>query len=147
MTKSHLFTALTIALATSLAFRSSVIVLTPSIDKTLLIKTGGDHFSTGDYVMTSINDEIVGNQKITKQVGCVPGQILSRKDRELFCDGVSLGTAKTHSKTGVPLTATNNLGVIIDGYVYLQGTHIDSYDSRYFGLVKTEKLTKLFPIF
>lgn len=150
MKKTHLLYALSIAASVSVLFSNSVIVLTPSIDKSFLVKVPRFFESTLDvdsYVITKISDDVIGTHQITKQVGCLPGDTLKTEGREIFCDETSLGIAKEFSMTGAPLKMTTFTGVIPDGYVYLKGTHIDSYDSRYFGLVKSNKTQQLLPIF
>lgn len=150
MNKKQFIYALSLALLVSILFRSSVIVLTPSIDKTLLLKvpkTIEAKYQVNTYVTTLISNNTIGTQLITKQIGCLPNQIITIKAREVFCDNKSLGVAKTFSLNRTALEITSDIGVIPDGYVYLKGEHIDSYDSRYFGLIKLSKLQKLIPIF
>jgi type IV secretory pathway protease TraF len=53
---------------------------------------------------------------------------------EFFCNNVYLGSAKTHSKNGVPVKAFEYDGIIPEGKFFAMGTCPDSYDSRYVGL-------------
>lgn len=124
-----------------------VVVTTPSIDKTILIKTKGEALLKGDYVMYNLKSKLVGDVKISKKIGCVEREKISVINRHIYCNGDFLGAAKTESKKGDKLNVFTNKDLIIpDGYVYIMGTHKDSFDSRYFGLVEKNKLKKLIPI-
>jgi conjugal transfer pilin signal peptidase TrbI len=123
-----------------------VVVLTPSIDKTILLKSNGD-ITKGDYVKYHLDNNLVGNIEITKIVGCFQGEKLKYDSMHFYCNGVELGLVKKESKRGDKLEPFTKKNMTIPkGYVYLMGTHKDSFDSRYFGLVKIDNLKKLIPI-
>lgn len=147
--KSKIFIVLFICFFLNLGMSSLVVVLTPSIDKVLLFVDFIDKKSEkNDYVSYNINSKIIGKERITKKVACVSGDLLSVVNRDYFCNGVFLGTAKKISRNGVKLNMEiKETTYIPEGYSYIKGTHIDSYDSRYFGLVKNENLVKLISIF
>ncbi|MBU1171314.1 MAG: S26 family signal peptidase [Proteobacteria bacterium] len=101
------------------------------------------HISSGDIVIfsVSIDQALVPNCmpcNITKIVGCLPGQHLKTQGRDFFCDGVFLGEAKTHSQQGVSVEAISYDGVIPENHFFATGTCKDSYDSKYFGLVRQD---------
>jgi len=85
---------------------------------------------------------------ITKYVACLPGEKLVVKNRQYFCNGVYLGTAKTHSLKGVPVKNFVYNGIIPPGKFFAIGIHKDSYDSRYAGLEDLKNVKAvLIPIF
>ncbi|RMG69050.1 MAG: hypothetical protein D6710_09360 [Nitrospirae bacterium] len=73
---------------------------------------------------------------IIKRVVCVEGERFYNIDRDYYCDGIYLGTAKTRSLTGKPLEQFKYDGIIPHGYFVAFGSDKNSFDSRYFGLVK-----------
>lgn len=60
----------------------------------------------------------------------VPGDTVSRIDREYFVNGSHVGRAKTHGSNGQPL-ALMDTGVLGADEYYVQAPHPDSLDSRY----------------
>lgn len=60
----------------------------------------------------------------------IPGDIVSRIDREYFVNGTYVGTAKTHGRNGQAL-ALMDTGVLGADEYYVQAPHPDSLDSRY----------------
>jgi type IV secretory pathway protease TraF len=72
---------------------------------------------------------------VVKYLKCDAGDRLEVKNHgEFFCNNIYLGSAKTHSKTGVPVKAFEYDGVIPEGKFFAMGSCADSYDSRYVGL-------------
>lgn len=117
----------------------------PAINRThslpfslFVIERGTKDVSPGDYVAFEPKASAVGGYRLTfvKEVVCAPGQTLSLKNRELFCDGKFIARAKTHSMKGEPLEVTQAQVLGEDQY-FVRGTHPDSFDSRYerFGLI------------
>ena len=71
---------------------------------------------------------------VVKYIKCDEGDLLEVKNHgEFFCNNVFLGSAKTHSKEGVPVKAFDYNGIIPKGKFFAMGNCIDSYDSRYVG--------------
>ena len=60
----------------------------------------------------------------------VPGDSVSRRERDFFVNGGFLGTAKTHSRAGTPLEPAP-AGVVPAGRYFVHAAHPDSLDSRY----------------
>ena len=58
------------------------------------------------------------------------GDQVVRQGRSFFINGEYLGDAKTESKGGVALEASNG-GTIPKGYYFIWTPHADSFDSRY----------------
>ena len=72
---------------------------------------------------------------VIKYIKCDAGDRLEVKHHgEFFCNNVYLGSAKTHSKEGIPVKAFEYDGIIPEGKFFAMGTCPDSYDSRYVGL-------------
>ena len=65
-----------------------------------------------------------------KIVAGVPGDTVSRMEREFFVNGEFVGTAKTQSRSGVAL-ALGPTGDLPLGRYYVRAPHPDSLDSRY----------------
>ena len=137
--------ALSIPLTVLMVAKNIVLATTESIDQTVLWKSPGT-IVKGDYVSYQINDPIIGDQLIIKQVGCTEGSHIALIEQSFYCNGTFIGQYKLQSKTGLKLSPTKALGQIPRGQVWLMGTHKDSYDSRYFGLVSKEQLLRLNPI-
>lgn len=133
-----------------------VVSLGHSIDKKVFWKTTPDNIQTGDYVVvtTDKNDQFAKGKNISKIVGCSGGEILLIKNDEYYCQDNYLGKAKKFSKTGIPVkpyNPCNNDSIcmyrIPDNYYFVIGTHKDSYDSRYFGVIPKERIiARLIPI-
>jgi len=60
----------------------------------------------------------------------VPGDTVTRIERDFFVNGGFAGTAKTSSRSGAALQA-GPTGVIPPGRYYVRAPHPDSLDSRY----------------
>jgi len=60
----------------------------------------------------------------------VPGDTVTRVERDFFVNGDFVGTAKSHSRTGVPLDL-GPTGELSPGHYYVRAPHPDSLDSRY----------------
>lgn len=60
----------------------------------------------------------------------VPGDTVTRIDRDFFVNGERIGTAKTHGRSGVPLDP-GPTGVIPPGRYFVSASNPDSLDSRY----------------
>lgn len=78
--------------------------------------------------------------EMIKRVGCDSGDLLTVKNRHYYCNGKLLGKAKTHSLDGIPVGHYGVSGVIPNGYLFAIGDTADSYDSRYYGLVKKPEI-------
>ena len=109
----------------------------------------------GDYVVlkTSENDEFAQGKVMVKRVTCVGGEVLKIVDLDYYCcktaeddfnSCVHLGKAKLYSKTGKRVFPFNPCGSnlcvveIPKGKFFVVNSHVDSYDSRYFGFVSQD---------
>ena len=83
-----------------------------------------------------------------KYIKCDEGDILRAEEGSFFCNDVYLGAAKTHSRKGVPVKAFEYNARIPENCFFDMGTHTDSYDSRYTGLVNKDEIKAVaIPVF
>jgi conjugal transfer pilin signal peptidase TrbI len=89
------------------------------------------------------------HQAFFKRVVGTAGDVITVKDRQVSVNGVAVGVAKTHTfdrRRLDPIDAT----VIPPGFLYVQGSSPDSFDSRYrsSGLVRLSDVkAKVRPLF
>ena len=89
------------------------------------------------------------DQAFFKRVAGMPGDTVTVADRDVFVNGLLVGRAKTHTFDRRPLQPISPT-VIPPGFLYVQGTSPDSFDSRYrtSGLVPLRDVqAKVRPIF
>jgi conjugal transfer pilin signal peptidase TrbI len=111
--------------------------------------------SRGDLIVYSFEGEAalrdfpgLRHQPFFKRVVGLPGDAVTVRDRDVFVNGQSVGRAKTHTFDRRPLMPIQST-VIPPGYLYVQGTSPDSFDSRYrsTGLVRqSDTKAKVRPI-
>ena len=79
------------------------------------------------------------HQPFFKRIAGLPGDAVTVQDREVFVNGVRVGRAKTQTFDRRPLEPIDST-VIPPGFLYVQGTSPDSFDSRYrsSGLVRQQ---------
>ena len=91
----------------------------------------------------------LNEQAFFKRVAGMPGDTVTVAGREVFVNGTMVGHAKTHTFDRRPLQPIAPT-VIPPGFLYVQGTSPDSFDSRYrnSGLVPLRDVqAKVRPIF
>ncbi len=88
------------------------------------------------------------NNVLIKEVGCIPGDLLTRDaDGVFFCNQTRLGKALTKDSRGniLPVFAFN--GLVPQKSYFMIGTDPRSFDSRYFGLIHDDAfLSKALPL-
>jgi conjugal transfer pilin signal peptidase TrbI len=91
----------------------------------------------GDFVVYRFTGEAgqrdypgLKEQALFKRVAGMPGDSVTVADRDVFVNGALVGHAKTHTFDRRPLQPIAPV-VIPPGYLYVQGTSPDSFDSRY----------------
>ena len=92
----------------------------------------------GSIVIFPWSDPILpdGVEHMTKHVMCLPGDMLERRGLVFYCNGNRITEAKSHTRSGDPLTLFNwDVGRIPDGVFFAATPHPDGYDSRYYGFV------------
>jgi conjugal transfer pilin signal peptidase TrbI len=109
----------------------------------------------GEYVVFAFEGEArrdypgLAGQPFFKRVAGLPGDVVTVRDRLVFVNGLPIGLAKEHTHDGRPLQPIEPT-VIPPGHLFVQGTHPDSFDSRYrsSGLVRMEQVAaRVNPIF
>ena len=88
------------------------------------------------------------NDRLVKEVGCSPGEMLSVNTKKtFFCGSKKLGTALEADSKGRFLPVFNYTGVVPESSYFMVGTNPRSFDSRYFGFIHADKiLYKALPI-
>jgi len=73
---------------------------------------------------------------LIKQVVGRAGAQVNAVEQDVYVDGMFVGKAKNHSKSGAKLAITRNK-IIPEKQLFVANAHADSYDSRYseFGLI------------
>lgn len=106
----------------------------------------------GDYVVFEIRSKHINSNKpvrVIKKVGCVEGETIKVVHKSFYCNNNQyLGTAKLSTEKGEELDHMNQEGPVRKNHFFAYGTHINSFDSKYFGLIKKERIVaKAYPLF
>lgn len=105
-----------------------------SVGHSIFVVTKGYVVSTdlkrGDYVTVLDPSNPDAGIWFVKQVVGLPGDQVHVRGRSVYIGERQYGEAKTHARTGRPLEVIQG-GIIPDGFVYIFGGSVDSYDSRY----------------
>jgi len=117
-------------------FNHLEIIISESIDHRFFWKIDGTP-KKGEYVTFKLTHPLisVNEARLTKKLVCWQGDMLTMKKREFFCNGKTMGKAKLKSTTGKRLPLFKFSGEIPQGMAFASGSHIDSFDSRYWGLL------------
>lgn len=104
------------------------------------------------YVLFELHTKYIEGaktNKVIKEVVCVEGETLRVEGKDYYCnEDEYLGRAKDFSLKGERLDNFVFNGVIPKGYTFVSGGHKDSYDSRYWGLLKKEDVKAIaYPVF
>jgi conjugal transfer pilin signal peptidase TrbI len=152
--------ALAIVLPLALLGRSLVpqmrIVMSPSIEAWAVRPDPGP-IASGDYVMFTLSHPLAGPTpvNVTKHALCLPGARLTmierpslsahgQRDGYYYCGGRLLGISKPFGRGGQRLAHFRwPGGPIPPGMAYVGSANPDSFDSRYFGLVRLDRLTRM----
>lgn len=99
-----------------------------------------DELQKGTYVLFDLYTKLRKDCRpctVIKRIACDEGDVLSSDPhRNYYCNDEYIGTAKLFAKNGTPLEPYKYNGVIPHGKMFVAGACIDSYDSRYFGLIE-----------
>ncbi len=127
-----------------------VVVRGESIRYRLALIVGGEAHK-GDYVNLRVAHPIISatgeEVLLTKLVACVAGETLRFDGTQFWCGDVLLGAVIAKTWDGKPLTPFVWNGPIPEGKAFVMGEHPRSFDSRYFGLVETQRLTPVWGLF
>ncbi|SFG37017.1 Type IV secretory pathway, protease TraF [Novosphingobium sp. CF614] len=146
---------LPIAMFAALFMPQVTLVMTPSIEAFAVRKSPGP-ILRGDYVMFTLRHAIAGPKpvSVTKHALCMPGDRLTMyetpsthaaraQEAHYLCNGALLGIALPFAHNGMKLDHMEWSGVIPAGMIYVGSPHPSGFDSRYFGLLPTSRLTRM----
>ena len=110
------------------------IKVTESIDGKLFLVIVDQAPKKGELVMFKAKKtlvDVVGMGQWTKFVCGVEGDVISHKERAVFINNVKVGDAIVKSKLFKKDMEIIDDGVIPKGFVFVCGTHLKSFDSKY----------------
>lgn len=145
-----------ITLLVGLALPRLTLVMSPSIDAWLLRRAPGP-ITKGDLVQFTLVHPLAGPKpvSVTKRALCLPGEILkaverpSRMGRGLtdgyyYCNGALLGVSRPFGRDGRKLEhlrwGDRPLPV---GFIYVGSDKPQGFDSRYYGPIGIDRLTRM----
>lgn len=136
-----------------------IIATSDSLNHRIFFKVPADtaRIKRGDYLLFQlqkgehkpfIRKGLKENKMLIKEVGCTPGDFLTRDtEKVFFCEQIRLGKALTKDSKGNVLPVFDFTGPIPKGSYFMIGTNPRSFDSRYFGLINDDAfLSKALPI-
>lgn len=134
-----------IALVVATAYQHLLVNLTPSLPYVLAVLERGVPIRRGDLVVFRFEGGEIGpylrGQWFFKRVVGLPDDEVQVHGRNVFVNATLVGFAKLRAQSGEPLDPIVP-GAIPAGRYYVQGTHPDSFDSRYRanGLIRAEQI-------
>lgn len=145
-----------VGLAAWWAIPQVTLVMSPSIEA-WAVRASPGRIAKGDYVMFMLSHPLAGPKpvNVTKHALCMPGERISliekpslmdphRWDGWYFCGNQLLGVSKPYGKNGQRLDHWRPAGGLIPpGMVYVGSHNPDSFDSRYYGPVALDRLTRM----
>ena len=82
------------------------------------------------------------HDQMIKKVGCLPGEQLTMDAaNQFFCNGRSLGQALEADSKGRPLPRFSFTGSVPADKLFMVGTHLRSYDSKYYGFIDVHEIS------
>jgi type IV secretory pathway protease TraF len=131
------------------------LVMTPSIDAWAVRRAPGP-IARGDLVSFTLVHPLAGNKplSVTKYALCMPGDRISMIEKPsakkgsldgyYFCNGKFLGVSKPRSRSGVKLYHWHPDGAIMPSdMIFVGSSYKDGFDSRYYGPVEIDRLTRM----
>lgn len=146
----------TVIVITWIGFYLITFIVTPSIDKTVLVLDvfTNKPIKTNDYVRFILDHELIGGKHaVVKLAGCIEGQLLARKEDAFYCDEKRLVPVrlrrekKDNQEIGDLLPQLYHDGIIPPGKLFVHGTDQYSFDSRHWGFVNIQDARRMIPIF
>ena len=106
--------------------------VTPSLPYRLFVIHKGERPARGDFVAFRWpgGGPYAAGATFVKEIAGLPGDVVTRRERSFFVNGVPVGEAKTQSLAGETLEPGPTGIVPADAY-YVRAPHPDSLDSRY----------------
>lgn len=145
-----------VGLATCWAMAQVIWVMSPSIDVWAVRRAPG-LIVKGDLVLFSLSHPLAGPEpvQVTKYALCFPGERISMIEKPsttalnefdgwYYCEGKLLGISKPFGRNGQRLDHWRPAnGLILPGTIYVGSHHVSGFDSRYYGPVPIERLTRM----
>ena len=122
------------------------IAVSPSLShRIFILDRSGRTPRTGDYVLFTFASPLYEQgkrHKAIKEVICREGERLTvdRLQRNFYCEGRYVATAKVASRKEKPLPLFVHNGAIPKGMLFVTGAHRDSFDSRYWGFLEEKTI-------
>ncbi len=137
-----------LALGVYVSERHILVTVSASVEHRWFWRSG-DKPARGDYATFLLEHPLAGDRpvRLTKRLACWGGDVLNVSDRDYYCNGTFLGVAKETGLNGQALPQFVYNGHIPHGKAFAFGTHKDSFDSRYWGLVDVAATERLSPLF
>lgn len=132
------------------------LVMSPSIDAWAVRRAPGP-IGKGDLVEFTLSHPVAGPKpvSVTKRALCLPGERLREIERLsvdgregtrswYYCGRTFLGASRPFGHDGRPLPHLHwGDRPIPSGYIYVGSDHAGGFDSRYFGPVRLERVTRM----
>ena len=131
------------------------LVMTPSIEAWVVHRSPGP-IRRGDLISFILSDPVAGPKPvaITKYALCLPGDRISMVEKYgigglvangwYYCNGKLMGVSKPVARNGKTLMHWQpGSPRIPEGMIFVGSRHSDGYDSRYYGPVAIERLTRM----
>jgi signal peptidase I/conjugal transfer pilin signal peptidase TrbI len=122
------------------------IAVSPSLShRIFILDRSGRTPRTCDYVLFTFSSPLYEEgkrHKAIKEVICREGERLTvdRLQRNFYCEGRYVATAKVASRKEKPLPLFVHNGAIPKGMLFVTGAHRDSFDSRYWGFLEEKTI-------
>ena len=130
--------------------RRIIISTSPSLQHRVFFLTSVNikKIKNGDYLVfrhtdtTFVHKGLNGdNDRLTKKVGCSPGETLTKDaEGQFFCGHQLLGKALRTDSQGRQLPSFQFLGLVPGNNYFMLGSNPRSFDSRYFGFVHADDI-------
>lgn len=150
---------LPIGLAACWAIPQVTWVMSPSIDA-IAVRIDPGPIHKGDYVMFMLSHPLAGPKpvNVTKQALCMPGERIdmiekpsmtpgapsNQYDGWYYCNERLLNVSKAVGRNGQKLEHWQpREGLIAEGTVFVGSSHPSGFDSRYYGPVAIDRLTRM----
>ena len=131
------------------------LVMTPSIDAWVVHRSPGV-VERGDLVSFTLSDPVAGPApvSVTKYALCLSGDQIVMVERPAslgggrngwyYCNGQLMGISKSAARSGKALDHWQPESARIpEGMIFVGSRHPDGYDSRYYGPVAIERLSRM----
>ena len=105
-------------------------------------------FTKPDNLKDIKRDWLIDNALFLKQITAIPGDTVCIKNNTVLINGKTAGTVKAVDRNGeeLPGSLKKICGRLKKGEFWTATNHPNSFDSRYYGPIKLEKLRTVKPI-